>query len=70
MPRGYKLALFSRKGGIIYHEVHGYGRLRYLLEGNGFRRIIVTDGITDLQIRYSGNRNYIAASRYITVYLF
>ena len=39
---------------VVYHEVHGNGRLGNLLERNGFRIFRGAEGITDVEIRNTG----------------
>jgi len=49
------LALQSGQRAVVYHEVHGNGRLGNLLERNGLRLFRRTDGISDVDVGNSGN---------------
>ena len=54
-----EFSFLSCKRAVIYHKVHGNGRLGNLLERNGFGIFHGTDGISDMKIRNTGYCNNI-----------
>ena len=53
----YELTNLARKWRLIYHEVHGNGRLRDLLERDRHRILQITDGVTNMDICDTRNCN-------------
>ena len=60
MSGGNKLSFRSCQWRIIYHEIHGNGRLGNLLEGQWLRILLRTNGITHMQVFNTGYRNDIS----------
>ena len=57
MTRGNVFAFLPGKRRVIDQEVHGNGRLGDLLERNGRGVFRIADGIADVNVRNTGDRN-------------
>ena len=57
MTGSYKFTFLTCQRAVIYHKMHGDGRLGDLLERDRFRIFHVTQGITDVNLRDTGNSN-------------
>ena len=55
MTGSYELALLTCQWAVIYHKMHGDRRLGNLLERDRFRIFHVTQGITDMDFRDTGD---------------
>ena len=54
---GNELTFLTGKGRVIYHELHGNGRLTDLLERNGYYIFGRADGVTDVELTDTGDCN-------------
>ena len=55
MTAGYIFALLAGQGRVVYHKMHGNGRLGNLLEWNRCNGFRVTQGVTDMNIGNTGD---------------
>ena len=55
MAGGDEFPLLAGQGTVVYHEVHGNGGLRDLLERDRHRIFRRTDGVADVDIRDTGH---------------
>ena len=56
MTGSNKLTFLACQRAVVYHEVHGDRRLGDLLERNRLRLLRGAEGITDMDIRDTGDR--------------